>query len=554
MAPGLEKTLQLLTDTANEAAVPVLLAALDTADEAVSAGALHAILGRRRGPGQRALIERWHRLSERWKLEISQQPRQISAAVRHAILSRDAVLCPNGCSALLSIREFELIPALVTCIEEPKHPHAQLVAQTLLSLCELLQEEITGPRDAARLQDPARVCDQILPNLEKAVERFEHHGCREVMEAFLMLINGENPTFKRLLADPRHPAYLTMIETLGTSGRLAVMRLILNLLETRFPPSVVLQVVSRRSDVPFIRQLLKRVGTGVSDVLKPTLRRMESIAWLQGSLSLLDTLTESEQAAAVWLAVGSGMNRLRVFDVVRHVLVQGRPAGRRAAAAALREFGGAEANELVLRGLQDPDPQVQAHLLAQLRDRGIPGAISRLIQLLDSRHEVVRNAAQSCLTEFNFNRYITVFDLMEDNIRRSTGMLVMRIDPQATVLLAEELKSRTRTRRLRALEAAVAMDAVQLVEPLIIVLLTDQDHFVRAEAARTLAYCDTPLARQSLEQARNDRSVAVREAAELALRKLSGEGRLTTAGSVEAILQQLDGSLLMEPPTSAATG
>ena len=73
----------------------------------------------------------------------------------------------------------------------------------------------------------------------------------------------------------------------------------------------------------------------------------------------------------------------------------------------------------------------------QLRDRGIPGAISQLIQLLDSRHEVVRQAAQSCLTEFNFSRYITVFDLMDDKIRRSTGLLVMRIDPQATSELAE---------------------------------------------------------------------------------------------------------------------
>mgnify|MGYP001012298143 CR=1 FL=1 len=140
------------------------------------------------------------------------------------------------------------------------------------------------------------------------------------------------------------------------------------------------------------------------------------------------------------------------------MLTSGRTAARRVAAAALADFGGAEANQLAVQGVQDPDPQVQASMVVQLRDRGIPGAISQLIHLLDSRHAVVREAAQSCLTEFNFGRYITAFDLMDEKIRSSTGMLVMRIDPHATGALADELKSRTRTRRLRGLEAAVAMD------------------------------------------------------------------------------------------------
>ncbi len=56
---GIQETLRLLTETANEAAVPVLLAALDAYDPAVQEGALTAILGRRRGAGAgaRAALE-----------------------------------------------------------------------------------------------------------------------------------------------------------------------------------------------------------------------------------------------------------------------------------------------------------------------------------------------------------------------------------------------------------------------------------------------------------------------------------------------------------------
>jgi HEAT repeat protein len=542
----LERTFSLLTETANEAAVPVLLAALDSPDSAIQELAMQAVLGRRRGAGQRVLVERWHRLSERWKLQIARQPRQISPSVRHAVLSTDAELCANGCSALLYIREFELIPALVTGLEEPNNPHAPMIAQTLLSLCELLQEEISGPRDKPRLQDPVRICNLVLPSLEKAVERFELHHCREMVEAFLILANRENPVLHRVLAEPRHPAYLVMMDILCHSSRPALVRLVLNQLECRFAPSAVIQVVAHRSDVTFMRQLLKRIGPEPSALLRTSLRRVESVACLTNSLDLLDTLSEKEQASAVLLAVASNMNRLSVFAVLKRVMASGRTAARRAASAALSEFGGVEANQLVVDGLRDPDPQVQANVAVQLRERGIPGAITQLIQLLDSRHDIVRRAAQSCLTEFNFRRYITVFDLMEDRVRSSTGMLVMRIDPEATAELAAELKSRTRSRRLRGLEAAVAMDAVYLVEPLIIGLLNDPDHFVRAEAARTLAYCNSPLALQSLHNALSDRSVAVREAAEQSLEKLSADGRMTTAGSFLSALDQVEFSPLME--------
>ena len=53
---GLQETLRLLTETANEAAVPVLLAALDAPDPAIHEGALTAILARRRGGVRR----RWY--------------------------------------------------------------------------------------------------------------------------------------------------------------------------------------------------------------------------------------------------------------------------------------------------------------------------------------------------------------------------------------------------------------------------------------------------------------------------------------------------------------
>lgn len=548
VSTGLCQTLKLLTETANEAAVPILLAALDSRDREIQEGALTAILNRRRGVGSRALIKRWGSLSERWKQQIAEHPRQIASAVRDAILSRDGELCANGCEALLCIREFELIPALVTAIEEPENPYATMVAETLIGLSELLQEEISGHRKQRQLREPARVRQQVLPSLERAADRYEQHRHREVIEAFLMLTNHENAVLKQILCEPRHPAYLVVTDILRNSARPGVIRLVLNLMESRFAPTAALQVISHRSDLPFIRHLLQRLANTSTSHLRSNLRRVESISWLKDDLSLLDSLNEQEQETAVQVAMVSNMDRIDVFEAIAHLMKFGRVGGRRAASKALAEFGGAEANKLVLDGLHDSDPHVQANLAGQLRERGIPGAISRLIQLLDSPHEVVSKAAQACLSEFSFNRYLSIFDMMEDDIRRSTGLLVMRVDPTASSQLAEELKARTRTRRLRGLEIAMAMDAVQHLEPLIIALLKDEDHFVRAEAARTLAYGVSPLAQQSLRDALMDRSIAVREAAEQALRKLSESGRMTTAGSIASALKSAEQSPLMHSP------
>lgn len=514
----LQKTLELLSKTANEAAVPLLIAGLDSPSPVIRESSLDALLERRRSEGQAELIRRWDRLSDRWKQRIAQHPRQIASAVRDAILSRDAKLCANGCQAVLGIGEFELIPVLVNTLEDPRSPSKNIVAETLIGMCELLREEISGSREIPRIHQPMRIRDGVLPSLERTVDRYEQHRDRVVIESFLILTNHDNPLLTQILHDPRHPAYLVVQELMGNSPREAIIRLVLNLMESRFPATMAIHAVAHRCDSPFVKQLLARMASGAADSLCAGLRRVDSIAWLQGDLGLLDTLTEQEQEMTVKLALASNMDRIQVFNVLRHVMEYGHARGRRAASRALSNFGGAEANELVLEGLRDPDPEVQANMAVQLRERGIPGAMSHLIRLLDSPRELVAEAAKTCLREFNFDRYTTVFDVMGEDVRRSTGLLVKRIDPTTFGRLAEELKSPLRTQRLRGLKIAVVMEAVKQMEPLIIGLLKDEDYFVRAEAARTLAHLTSPLVQQSLRGALMDRSVMVREAAEESLR------------------------------------
>jgi hypothetical protein len=140
------------------------------------------------------------------------------------------------------------------------------------------------------------------------------------------------------------------------------------------------------------------------------------------------------------------------------------------------------------------------------------------VELLDSRHAAVRAAARESLAEFNFARFVGTYDLLDDEVRKSTGALVKRVDPQTVPLLKEELKSPMRTRRIRGLEIARLLHLADAAEEAVVALLQDEDHLIRAEAAATLAAAHGDASYRALEEALHDRSPTVQDAAGRSLR------------------------------------
>ncbi len=140
--------------------------------------------------------------------------------------------------------------------------------------------------------------------------------------------------------------------------------------------------------------------------------------------------------------------------------------------------------------------------------------------MVESPYDVVRRAARESLGEFNFKRYLSAFDMLDEQVRNTTGAMVRKIDPDVPAGLTEELTAKSRTRRLRAIAVVTAMGAEADLEGQLIERLLDDDHLVRTEAARALSECPTPDTQTALYKALCDRSLIVREAAEESLHKL----------------------------------
>jgi HEAT repeat protein len=249
---------------------------------------------------------------------------------------------------------------------------------------------------------------------------------------------------------------------------------------------------------------------------------LDRIAWLEGDdAAILAQFDASEQMAAAALAVASGVRRTRVFQFLAHLLKHGTTRGRHAACAALAGFQGDVANQLILDALADESPEVQCEAARQLRGRAVSGALTRLMALVESPHEDVAKAARESLSEFTVDRYRATFDSLTDQARTVTGGLVRKLDPSLVNGLREDLVSPARSRRLRAVEMAIAANVVDSVERELIACLDDSDYYIRAAAAWALGHSDSPSSRLALTEALADRSVSVQQAARGSLAELS---------------------------------
>lgn len=534
MPQGTDITFGLLASTENEAAVPVLVAALDGDAPELRLAALRALLERRSPAGLREIVRRLDRMDDAWRPLVSEFRGRLSPALRDAILGSDATLAANACRAAVWFGEYELIPTLLAVVEDPANPRAELAAQTLLELADLLYEELVTTRDYRRRRDPQTTRRHVVQSLEPAVLRYALHQRPEVLEAFLVLASRDNATLGRVLTDPHHSVFVPLVRTLVQCVRPGVMRLLLAYLDDPHAPSAAISSICHRTDRKFVEHLLRKIGHEPSTAARQHLKHVEQITWVRDDLGLFDELDDAGQHAAVQLVRASGLARDDAFRLLRHAARQGKPAGRRAAIAALTEVPGVEANQLVVEALRDEDPQVQALAAGQLRSRGITGALHLLLELAESPFHVVRQAVRQSLGEFSFARFLAAFDLLDDEVRRSTGRIVRKVDPACLSGLRAELEAAVVKRRSRGLALAVVLDAVADVEESIVRLIHDSDHLVRVEAVQTLARGKSAAAYAALVEAERDSSLTVVEAARQARAQWTGEIPAALAADEEA--------------------
>jgi|GEM_PF-494466 len=521
---GLALTFDLLAKTPNEAAVRALIHALEVNDRSVRAAALRAMIHRNSSVAKEAVVRRWHCISEPGREFLTNSGREwLSPALRIAIRDYEDQFNANGLSAAIALRDYEMIPTLVEAMNDRANPFNERAAITLIEISELLHDVLHSPRDYRDRRDPNQLRQYVLPSLEHCVTRGDGVCRMEISEAFLLLAGRDNAALKHVLVTSTDRHHQPFIDLFTTSSRPGLTRLLLSYLEDSSAPLAALQVIGRRTDITFIRQLFRRIGNEPSKIIRANLKRITKCVWLEKGLALLEAVNESEQAGAANFAVHSGIDRGLALEVVAFLFRRGGPAARRSAVGLLVDFASPFADELCLLASNDNDPYVRALSAPQLRNRGLAGGIQRLLEMVGSENEIEREAARTTLDDFRFDHLVDVFDGLTPEMQKQTGLLVKRIDPQALTKLSRELSSEHRQQKQRGLQLVVALDAIGELHHDVTALLHDPDEYLRAEAVRVLSLFDMPETRQALRSALLDSSRLVQETAERALTELKAK-------------------------------
>jgi len=535
-------TFDYLATTENEAASVVLMAALEHRDRAVGDRALHALLRRKSSEALDQLVSRWHTMCDRWKQIAAERPGVLTDALRNAFHSADEQLIRNAADAAIVVCDYDLAAMFAQAASDQHLLRRRLAGEAVLRICEMLYDELHGGSRCRTRHDPQCVRGFVVGSLESPVARFAEHNSREMLEAFLLVAPRECATLRHLLQDTHEPAHQPLCDQLLRSTRPGVMRLLLSIIDDPHAPLSALRIIGRRHDVGFFRQLCKKLVDDRSPRVDTNLARIDQLPWLdEEGLPLLESVSEAEQPGAALLVARAKIPEKDRRRVLRHLLKTGSPQGRQAAARLLIEILGEEGDLLLLELIEDPCPLVQAEAARHLRARDIPDATTTLIEMLDSPHPEVQAAARESLEEYSFARFLTVYDSLSTEARRTTGSLVKRVNPNLVQELLAELMAVGRARRLRAMDIATLLKRVPDVVEGLIELSRDESHTVRLEAARRLGECTGTDARSTLRELLADPSSAVQQMAEQALQEMARREPLeTTVGETDEMLRETE--------------
>ncbi len=538
MTTGVQKTEHVLARSRNRAVVPVLAAALQSSSGELRAAAIRATLRRLDIDSHTQLIRHFAKFTEAELHVLCEahraMPHHAAPALKAAVLEGDAKLCGSACRIIVLCRAYDLFPALVKAADNPHHCHAVEIKSTIRQLAELLHEEIARWAAGDRTgRDPSFARHQLLAALERSLQRHDAHHPDELVDSFLLLAPSENRALLEIMQDAHHPAHSQLVATLSSGDSPAIMKRLVALVRDTEAPIAALEAIARRTDLPFVEFLLHDLKYPVPLRVLHNMQRLRSVAWLQSHRDILLEFDGRAQAIAVELATASNIHRDSLLELLAFLLQSGLAEGRRSACQALAKFERPEANSFVLAALDDPDAGVQAAAARQLRPRRLPNALQILVSLLGSPLIEVRDAARSSLAEFNFVRYRSMFDLLDEHAVRTTGTLVRQVDHTARQKLIAELMSPSISSRLRGMEMAVAMGAVDDVREQLIKLTRHENAVLRQEAVAALGHATGSAVIEALELAARDANHSVADAARQSLAQIRrSDGRAVSSQNI----------------------
>jgi hypothetical protein len=534
MTRGIDLTFQVLAQSKNQAATGLLESAFHSTNVLARKLAGNILISRRSGKGLDAIIRNFDPADPDLVKLINVNREKLMSGLHGTIVDKDTELARQAFQLAYSQSFYEVLPTLAAYCLGPGSQEtsgASLHGDFLKFL-----DKYTAALDKNDPSEHHLLYNTVLPELTKILiqkigeYRYTRHelSLTVYLRLYPFLTDaGVGHDLYLQLRLSNSPVYVAAYRRLLQDSEPYVFHVITRCLDRLNPPPIVSLIISERADIPFLDALFRGIKLPLTLEHKTNLAKLPPLTWINQIDDFLDQFDVDAQCGLVVLLQNANLpeeeSRTHFLNIFEH----GKGAGRVAALSALAQCSGANIDRLIWEAAGDSDPAVQVEAMTQLNSRKIAGAMTRIMQFVESPHEEVRKAVKKLLPSFRFDRFIQTFDQLDDDSRRRMFGIVRMLDKRTPDELTKMLHSDETILKAKALLCIdYCLDIVPLVEDALCdILIHEEMPTLRSKAAELLVAGQQETSRSMLVQAlHRDVNPVVRDAARKSLEERSTFG------------------------------
>ncbi|MGB0596859.1 MAG: hypothetical protein ACPGLY_09220 [Rubripirellula sp.] len=504
---GLEATFETLKATRNEAAIDVLIAALDDESSSTRQAALAAITARPESRAAEMVLANWNKLRADDIRGLKRRGKWMRPAVTAALASNHAHL-ESALDATESLQIFDVLPQVIVLAESSNSDTIKKRAtKIILTLVEPLGLKAREGQDQATVRKPAR--SQLVESLNRYSEHRNHH----LVDALIVISEWGDGDLRRCLSSESKTHQL-ICQRLHQSNHPSVINLLAGFIRRRKIEPQIAEQIRSRDDVEFRDALLKTITADPSATVLRNLHQLGIPESLRGGEAILDDIDPNHRAAATHTYVAANGDSIEMLHFVVGSVQRGGTGVNATATFAMTKCGVPEAElwmlaALVVAGgdkqkiLCDPN----AHLL------------QRLIDLLDHPEPTLVTSVRRLLRPLHADQILGRFESLRPQSRRRLGSVVQQIDPDLIERVRDALRHPVLNHRLQAIAMADALTVVDRLSDSF-ERIARQDHQVaRMQAAEAMGSASGEVTLGLLHQMTELPDCPVKDAAIKAIQK-----------------------------------
>ena len=492
----LDRVINALVESKNEAADDVLLEALSLGSESEKTVALSGLLRRQTVRGLSGVIGRYDELSEALQRRVLSEIRSFHAALRECGRSDERELRVRAMKLIALGRQGKMSFVLSENLNHADESLSKPAVEAFVALARWVAAEtrrLPSLDEEKRMAVYADLIDQ-RPEIESAVARAldvhrGKHG-QDLLRAALLLCDCPESKTLAILHTTKHGGQSPMVRRLQQPPASEHVEAFLlgashGGLRSHFGIAF-----SHIDEAPVLDALLRRTHWLKDHQLQLCMHQVTRGPWWGESELMRDLQRRSAgEAAAIgeWLAASGTHDVLqdeRMIQLRQHAQ-EDLPARLRLLRLAIRRPKGASVS-LIRAFLDDPDERLVRLAARELVRRKPPELESMLLQLMTTASASVRRVVSRSLGQSGFDHYWDRFDRLDKATRKAAGKAMLKMLPDAAQRLSRRLVGGPVDQRLKAMQITHELGLAEALRTVLVQLCTDVHAKVRSKAIGVL--------------------------------------------------------------------